>query len=203
MRYEHDHGCPTADEAESDRQAGRRYLLVVAMIVVSCLVAAVFSWHDAHSATANIYWRVDLNQGTSIIAYGQGATEQAAWEDCFRLQAITRAMTAAETRKIAVSAVSSSVVRWCKNPIRYATVSPDAVSAILRWSYPDGVSIDGFRVVYGERADQMVNSVNIPSPAARTYSFVSLAPGTYYFAVLAYKSGKDSALSDVGTKVVM
>lgn len=99
--------------------------LILASMVISILMAVLAS--RAEAAVTNIYWRVDLNQGTSIIAYGQGATEQAAWEDCFRLQGITRAMTAAETRKLAVSAVTRDTVRWCKNPMRYATVSPDPV----------------------------------------------------------------------------
>lgn len=80
------------------------------------------------AAETNIYWRVDLNQGTSVIAYGQGATEELAWTDCRRLRALTRAMTAAETRKAAVAAVSSSAVRWCKNPMQYATVTPDPMA---------------------------------------------------------------------------
>ena len=80
------------------------------------------------AAESNVYWRVDLNQGTSIIAYGQGATQEAAWQDCYRLRAITRAMTAAETRKGAVSAVTTQAVRWCKNPMQLATVRPDPVA---------------------------------------------------------------------------
>jgi hypothetical protein len=81
----------------------------------------------ALSAESNVYWRVDLHQGAYIIAYGQGTTEQAAWDDCFRLKAITRAMTAVETRRNAVAAITMSAVRWCQNPKRYATVSPDPV----------------------------------------------------------------------------
>lgn len=99
---------------------------------------------DASASVTNVYWRVDLNQGTSVIAYGQGTTEQAAWDDCSRLRAITRAMTATETRRAAVAAVTTSAVRWCKNPMQYGTVSPDAaptpvncvVSAWGAWNDP-------------------------------------------------------------------
>jgi hypothetical protein len=82
----------------------------------------------AKAEEVNVYWRVDLNQGSYIIAYGQGATEEAAKADCRRLRAITRAMTAAETRKSSVSAITTQAVRWCKNPMQYATVRPDPVA---------------------------------------------------------------------------
>lgn len=103
------------------------------------------------AAVTNVYWRVDLNQGTSVIAYGQGSTEQAAWDDCFRLRAITRAMTATETRKSAVAAVTTSAMRWCKNPMQFGTVSPDAVptpincvvSAWSPWSDPSWSTCSG------------------------------------------------------------
>lgn len=100
---------------------------------------------------SSVYWRADLHQGTSIIAYGQGATEDAALQDCQRLQAITRAMTAAETRKAAVAAVTTSAVRWCNNVRRYSTVAPDpvaqpvncVVSAWGAWSDPEWLDCNG------------------------------------------------------------
>jgi hypothetical protein len=165
----------------------------------------------AQATTTNIYWRVDLNQGSSIIAYGQGATEADAWADCFRLQAITRAMTAAETRKIAVAAVTTSVVRWCKNPIRYATVTADlAGQAALSWSPPvvntDGSTLTdlaGYRVSYGTSASALTSTIQIANPGLRSYTISNLAPGTYYFAVRAYSTtGNESANSNVVSKNV-
>jgi hypothetical protein len=112
----------------------------------------------AEAAVTNVYWRVDLHQGSYIIAYGQSITEQGAWDDCFRLTAITRAMTAAETRRNAVAAITSPVVRWCQNPKRYSTVSPDpvvppppppvdcVVSAWSAWSDPAWLAcVDGMQ----------------------------------------------------------
>lgn len=112
-----------------------------------CLIAIGAS----QALESNVYWRADLHQGTSIIAYGQGATEDAALQDCQRLQAITRAMTAAETRKAAVAAVTSSAVRWCNNVRRYSTVAPDpvaqpvncVVSAWSAWSDPEWLDCNG------------------------------------------------------------
>lgn len=91
--------------------------------VGACLLVAGI----AETEEVNVYWRVDLNQGSSVIAYGIGQTEQEAKQDCRRLRAITRAMTAAETRKGAVAAVTTVANRWCKNPMEIATVRPDPV----------------------------------------------------------------------------
>lgn len=205
MRYEHDHGCPTPDELEESRTLGKRGLLIVTGILASLIVAGVLGWLDAKGATENVYWRVDLNQGTTIIAYGQGATEQAAWDDCFRLQATARAMTAAETRKLAVAAITSSAVRWCKNPIRYATVKPDAAGQVtLRWEHVTTPGVAGFRIVHGTSPGALVQTVQIPNPAIRTYTLPGLPTGQRYFAVKAYDStGVESDLSNIDSKVVL
>lgn len=116
----------------------RRGGAIAVVAIGVCLLVAGLAYADV----SNVYWRVDLNQGTSIIAYGQGATEEAAKQDCERLRAITRAMTAAETRKGAVSAITKPTVRWCKNPLQYATVSPDPIvlppvdCAVSGWAPP-------------------------------------------------------------------
>lgn len=207
MRYEHDHGCPSPDELDEYRTIGRRYLLILAITLVFMLLAGVLGWMDARSATENVYWRVDLNQGSTIIGYGQGATEQAAWDDCFRLQVITRAMTAAETRKLAVSAVTSAsgVVRWCKNPVRFATVKPDtAGTATLNWQQVTPPAIAGFRIVHGTSPTALAATIQLANPAARTHTINALPPGQRYFAIKAYDStGVESDLSEVVSKVIM
>lgn len=114
-----------------------RFGLVVAAVGACLLIAGIVS-----AAESNVYWRVDLNQGSSIIAYGQGATEEAAWADCRRIRAITRAMTVADTRKGNVSAVTTQANRWCKNPVQMATVRPDPIvqppvdCAVSDWGPP-------------------------------------------------------------------
>lgn len=94
----------------------------IAAVGLCLIVAGV-----ARAAETSVYWRLDLHQGAYIIAHGQGSTEQAAWDDCIRLKKITRAMTAAETRRNAVAAITAPTVRWCQNPKRYGTISPDPV----------------------------------------------------------------------------
>lgn len=183
-------------------------------IVILILGLCILSLGLALAAETNTYWRVDLNQGSSIIAYGQGATEEAAWTDCRRLRATTRAMTAAETRKAAVSAVTSSVVRWCKNPMQYATVAPDPVippppvrEARLSWTPPtrntDGTALanlSGYRIHYGTSATALSQTIQVG--AVSTYTVTNLAPGTYYFAVRAITSNSESDLSNTISKVV-
>ena len=172
------------------------------------MIFALLMFGTAQAAVTNVYWRVDLNQGTSIIAYGQGATEDAAWQDCFRLQAITRAMTAAETRKSAVSAVTGSAVRWCKNPHRYATVSPDPApptgTATLNWEHTVPPAIAGFRIVYGVDPNALATTIQVASPGLRTYTVTNLPAGNRCFAVKAYDSTNvESLLSEVRCKVIM
>lgn len=187
-----------------------RLNLTAAVVAVGlCLMVAAITM----SAESNIYWRADLHQGTSIIAYGQGATEEAALQDCHRLQAITRSMTAAETRKSSVAAVTTSAVRWCNNVRRYSTVTPNPVvsEASLSWTPPtqntDGsalTNLAGYRISYGASATAMTQTVQIASAGASSYTISNLAPGTYYFAVRAYNSaGTESANSNVGSKVVL
>lgn len=166
------------------------------------------------AAESNVYWRADLHQGTSIIAYGQGTTGELAMEDCIRLKRITRAMTAAETRKGTVSAISSSAVRWCNNVRRYSTVTPDPVvppgSATLSWVPPtqntDGSALSdlaGYRISYGTSSTALTSTIQVAAAGATGYTVTNLAPGTYYFAVRAYNSGgRESANSTVLNKTV-
>ena len=188
----------------------RRLNLTAAVVAVGLLVAGI-----SQAAVSNVYWRVDLHQGSYIIAHGQGAIEQAAWDDCFRLKSITRAMTAAETRRNAVAAITASTVRWCQNPKRYATVAPDptvpAGTATLSWTPPtqntDGsalTNLAGYRIHYGTSPTALVQTVQIASAGASGYVISDLSPGTWYFAVRAYSSaGSESANTNDGSKVVL
>lgn len=174
----------------------------------SVILLMLFLAVPASAAVTNVYWRVDLNQGTSIIAYGQGATEADAWTDCFRLQAITRAMTVAETRKLAVAAVIGPTVRWCKNPMRFATVTPDPPvvtgTAALSWQHATPPAIAGFRIVYGADPAALPNTIQIANPALRAYTVTNLPAGNRCFAVKAYDAtDRESLLSNVICKVVM
>jgi hypothetical protein len=180
-----------------------RFAALMASIGLSLIVTGV-----SLAAVTNVYWRVDLHQGSYIIAYGQGSTEQAAWDDCYRLQAITRAMTATETRRNAVAALIAPTVRWCQNPKRYATVSPDppppSGTATLSWEHTTPPAIAGFRIVHGLDPEALINTIQIASPGLRTYTVTNLPAGNRCFAVKAYDSTNvESLLSEVRCKVIM
>jgi hypothetical protein len=187
------------------------FTAAVVAVGLCLLVAGV-----ALAAESTVYWRADLHQGTSIIAYGQGATEEAAKLDCYRLQAITRAMTAAETRKAAVAAVTTQAVRWCNNARRYSTVTPDPVvpvrQAVLSWTprlqNNDGsplTDLAGYRIHYGASPDAMTQTIQVANPGISSYTVSNLAPGTYYFAIRAYAADGDQSdpPSNIVSKIVL
>jgi len=217
MRYQLDDGCPVPSREERRQRWGRFALLWATVILV--LVAAYLA-RQAEAATASVYWRVDLNQGSGVIAHGQGSTEQAAWDDCIRLQSIVRAMTAAETRRSAVGAVTAATVRWCNNPKRYATVSPDPVapppppppppptsaSLTFKWTH-DGLNTTAYRIQYWKHGD-IAKTVDLPGNTVRSAVVTDVSPGTWYGFVSALHCPPDlgcaiSPASATLTRVIM
>lgn len=80
--------------------------------------------------------------------------------------------------------------------------------AVLRWTPPTQCAnntpitncpVTAYRIVYGRAADQLTEAVQI-APAS-THTLTGLAPGTWYFAVIAV-SGTPSALSNIASKAV-
>lgn len=64
-------------------------------------------------------------------------------------------------------------------------------------------NLAGFRIVYGENPQQMVQSIQLPDRYATTYTVGSLAKGTWYFTVRAYNSdGSESANANIVSKVI-
>jgi hypothetical protein len=58
------------------------------------------------------------------------------------------------------------------------------------------LDLQGFRVYRGTASGTYGAPIDIADPAARSYTFQNLAPGTHYFAVSAYDSSlNESALS--------
>jgi hypothetical protein len=91
------------------------------------------------------------------------------------------------------------------------TVMPDTKgSATVSWSPPtsfeDGTPIAnlaGYRVVYGESATQMSQSLTIASAVITSATIENLAVGTWYFAVKAYTTANvESNLSSVASKTI-
>jgi hypothetical protein len=88
--------------------------------------------------------------------------------------------------------------------------APTTGSATLRWTAPttnvDGTPITdlaGYRIVYGQSAGALSQSLTIGDPAITTASIENLSSGTWYFAVKAYTSGNvESDLSNIAQKTI-
>ena len=65
-------------------------------------------------------------------------------------------------------------------------------------------NLSGYRIHYGTNQNAMVNSIEVPSAGANTYTVQNLRAGTtYYFAVRAITSdGDESEISNVVSRVI-
>lgn len=103
----------------------------------------------------------------------------------------------------------ATVVSYGPNPVTPSEPQQPAGTATLTWTPPtrntDGSELSnlaGYRISYGTRPDALTQTVQIPSGNAR-YAITGLVPGTYYFAVRAYRTdGTESANSNVESKVI-
>jgi hypothetical protein len=96
-----------------------------------------------------------------------------------------------------------------------STSPPPAVASgpnvALSWNVPtqtvDGQTLQnlaGYRIHYGTNQNAMVNSIEVPSAGANSYTVQNLRAGTtYYFAVRAITSdGDESEISNVVSRVI-
>jgi fibronectin type III domain protein len=87
---------------------------------------------------------------------------------------------------------------------------PATGSATLSWTEPtentDGTPITGlagYHIYYGTSQGAMSTTITVASPTETSYVVTGLAPGTYYFTVVAYNTaGVDSPQSNVGSKTI-
>ena len=83
-------------------------------------------------------------------------------------------------------------------------------TALLNWVPPtqntDGSAITnlaGYYIYYGSSPTTMTNRIQISNAGLSAYTVTGLASGTTYFAISAYESGgAESALSNIGSKVI-
>lgn len=83
-------------------------------------------------------------------------------------------------------------------------------TATLSWDAPtentNGTAITdlaGYYIVYGTNPNAMTEKITVPSPATNDYEISNLAPGTYYFEVIAYtSSGVESPPSAVASMTI-
>jgi Fibronectin type III domain len=83
-------------------------------------------------------------------------------------------------------------------------------SATLSWTVPtentDGspvVNLEGYHIYYGTTEGAWTSTIVISSPTETSYVVSGLAPGTYYFAIVAFNSeGEVSPQSNVASKTI-
>ena len=97
-----------------------------------------------------------------------------------------------------VAVLLSSVCACTKAPITAAVTPgsgslPEIGTATLSWEPPrrnlDGSAIRelaGYYIYYGTSPSSLNSGVKIPDPYATTYMVDKLAPGTYYFSIVAF-----------------
>jgi Fibronectin type III domain len=94
--------------------------------------------------------------------------------------------------------------------VNAATAPPAAGSATLSWTEPsentDGtpiIGLAGYHIYYGTSQGAMTTTITVANATETSYVVTGLAPGTYYFAVVAYNStGADSPQSNVASKTI-
>jgi hypothetical protein len=90
------------------------------------------------------------------------------------------------------------------------STTPVNRSATLSWEAPTTntngsalTDLAGYRIYYGSSSDELKQSVQITNVGTLTYMINNLAPGTWYFAIMAVTStGGESALSNVVSKTI-
>jgi hypothetical protein len=105
---------------------------------------------------------------------------------------------------------SSSSIGPFTIAVNAPTAPPTTGSATLSWTEPtentDGTPITGlagYHIYYGTSQSAMTSTITVASATETSYVVTGLAPGTYYFAVVAYNStGADSSESNVASKTI-
>jgi len=95
-------------------------------------------------------------------------------------------------------------------PVSAPAPPPVTGTATLSWTAPtenaDGTPITGlagYHIYYGTNANSMSTTVTVTDATETSYVVSGLAPGTYYFAVVAYNTaGADSSESNVASKTI-
>jgi hypothetical protein len=88
--------------------------------------------------------------------------------------------------------------------------SPATGAATLSWTVPtvntDGTpltNLAGYHIYYGTSAGAWTSTITVLEATETSYVVSGLAPGTYYFAVVAFNTaGDDSPQSNVGSKTI-
>ena len=171
----------------------------------------------ATSVTAgqNYQFQPTVSTGAGAVTFQvQGKPTWAAFN------ATTGALTG--TPAVANEGTSAGITITASNGSSSASIGPFAIvvnapaaapttgSAALSWTEPtqntDGTpltNLAGYHIYYGTSAGAWTSTITVLDATETSYVVGGLAPGTYYFAVVAFNTaGEDSPQSNVGSKTI-
>lgn len=142
------------------------------------------------SATLN--WNVTGGDTTTV------CTASGAWGG-------TKSLTGTQVTSTLLNDASYTLT--CVTPAM-ASTPPETGSATVSWTAPtknsDGTALTdltGFRVIYGQTATTLSQTITISNPATSSYVVANLSSGVWYFAVRAFNAnGVESVNSNVASK---
>jgi hypothetical protein len=173
----------------------------------------------ATSVTAgqNYLFQPTVSQGGGVVTFKiQGQPTWAAFDpDTGVLTGKPATANEGTTASITITGTNGSTSSSI-GPFAIVVKAPAAIpgtgagSATLSWTPPtentDGTPITnlaGYHIYYGASASAMTSTITVANATETSYVVGGLAPGTYYFAVVAYNSaGMDSSQSNVGSKTI-
>lgn len=138
-------------------------------------------------------WQLCPFTGTRRVRYGAGS----AWVE----RDVTAVDGGVQCRNSVFGDPIPGTVKRCelRNGSSESQPEPSAcVGRVCRliWTH-EGTPAEGFRIVYGQRADQLPGSIQVTPGTVRTADVTVTAAGTWYFAIIAFGGGTDSSLSNV------
>jgi hypothetical protein len=179
--------------------------------------SVVLTGTPATSVTAgqNYLFQPKVSQGGGVVTFSiQGQPTWSTFDaNTGALTGTPAAANEGTTGRITITGSngsSSSSIGPFTIAVNAPTGPPATGSASLSWTEPtqntDGTPISGlagYHIYYGTSAGAMTTTITVANATQTTYVVTGLAPGTYYFAVVAYNSaGADSPESNVGSKTI-
>jgi len=139
------------------------------------------------------------------------ATDTTVTHGPFQSDGLSASYRVQASRDAACSAAADNLGAYSEIVVGSTVSAPPASgTASLAWTPPtqntDGsalTNLAGFRISYGTSPNALVQSVQIANTGVSSYNITGLAPGPWYFGVMAYTSGGTASdLSNVMSKVV-